>query len=94
MAVIRYLITLALVMFLPVPAFADITGQPRVIDGDTLEVAGERIRLYGSDAPEKDQSSSIDGRAWACGIAARGRFCAATSKRRRADGFSLLGAGG
>ena len=38
----RYLITLALVMFLPVPAFADITGQPRVIDGDAIEVAGQR----------------------------------------------------
>ena len=39
-------------LFLPPPlAWADITGQPRVIDGDTLEVAGQRIRLRGIDAP-------------------------------------------
>jgi len=30
-------------------------GQPRVIDGDTLEVRGERIRLFGIDAPELGQ---------------------------------------
>ena len=30
-------------------------GQPRVIDGDTLHVRGERIRLFGIDAPELGQ---------------------------------------
>lgn len=30
-------------------------GQPRVIDGDTLEIRGERIRLFGIDAPELGQ---------------------------------------
>jgi len=38
------------------PAFADITGKPRIIDGDTIEVAGERIRLHGIDAPESKQT--------------------------------------
>ena len=64
---IRYLIALALVMFLPVPAFADITGQPRVIDGDTIEVAGHRIRLHGIDAPESKQLCRRDGQRWRCG---------------------------
>ncbi len=67
MAVIRYLITLALVMFLPVPAFADITGHPRVIDGDTIEIAGQRIRLHGIDAPERHQLCRRDGERWQCG---------------------------
>src|SRR5258705_12321689 len=37
-------------------AFADNpTGQATVIDGDTLEMHGERIRLWGIDAPESSQ---------------------------------------
>jgi endonuclease YncB( thermonuclease family) len=47
-------------------------GPARVIDGDTLDIAGERIRLHGIDAPEKDQTCSIDGQKWACGVAAWG----------------------
>lgn len=35
------------------PAFAD---SVRVIDGDTIELAGQRIRLWGIDAPEQSQT--------------------------------------
>jgi endonuclease YncB( thermonuclease family) len=35
---------------LATPALADVTGPARVIDGDTLEVQGQRIRLHGIDA--------------------------------------------
>jgi endonuclease YncB( thermonuclease family) len=35
---------------LATPVLADVTGPARVIDGDTLEVQGERIRLHGIDA--------------------------------------------
>jgi len=35
-------------------------------------MAGERIRLHGIDAPEKDQTCTIDGQARECGIAAWG----------------------
>ncbi len=63
----------------PAIAHADISGPARVIDGDTLEVAGERIRLYAIDAPEKDQTCSIDAHAWACGIAAWGELVQITA---------------
>ncbi|MGV7212512.1 thermonuclease family protein [Bradyrhizobium sp. UFLA05-112] len=34
---------------------ADLIGQASVIDGDTLEIHGSRIRLFGIDAPESNQ---------------------------------------
>lgn len=46
---------------------AEIAGVATVIDGDTLEVRGERIRLHGIDAPESAQSCEAGGKAWRCG---------------------------
>jgi endonuclease YncB( thermonuclease family) len=46
-----------------------VSGPARVIDGDTLELAGERIRLHGIDAPERDQTcGATGGGIWACGV--------------------------
>jgi len=43
------------------PAVADnLTGQASVIDGDTLEIHGTRIRLWGIDAPESNQRCRDD----------------------------------
>jgi endonuclease YncB( thermonuclease family) len=33
----------------------DLTGQASIVDGDTLEIHGTRIRLWGVDAPESSQ---------------------------------------
>lgn len=55
----------------PVPGAVLVTGVPRVIDGDTLEMAGERIRLHGIDAFESRQT---------CGSQACGRLATAALK--------------
>jgi endonuclease YncB( thermonuclease family) len=45
-----------------------VTGQASVIDGDTIEVRGERIRLYGIDAPESTQMcQTLANTPWPCG---------------------------
>lgn len=46
---------------------ATVAGAPRVVDGDSLWVAGVEIRLYGIDAPEHSQTCVRGGRHWACG---------------------------
>lgn len=40
----------------------------RVIDGDTIEVAGKIINLYGMDAPELGQQCLHNGALWSCGL--------------------------
>ena len=37
-------------------AMADITGKPRVVDGDTIHIGKTKIRLHGIDAPEMKQT--------------------------------------
>ena len=51
---------------------APISGAARVVDGDTLEVSGTRIRLAGIDAPELGQACA-DGRGGKtrCGLQVR-----------------------
>jgi endonuclease YncB( thermonuclease family) len=68
---------LALILTLVVsPAHADtIAGRATVIDADTLEIRGERIRILDIDAPESGQFcfkklQSIEEGAWPCGLQA------------------------
>ena len=66
------LLALTLALFLPMSvAMADITGKPRVVDGDTLHINQTKIRLHGIDAPEmKQECYRVDGSPYRCGEAA------------------------
>ena len=57
-------------------AAAAVDRGVRVIDGDTFDIGGERIRLFGIDAPEMDQSCAASGKNWACGTWAKGQLSA------------------
>ncbi len=50
---------------------AQISGPPEVIDGDTVEIAGQRIELWGIDAPELGQECMGQSRLFDCGEIAR-----------------------
>lgn len=53
------------------PAPDQTSGAGRPIDGDSLYVGRDEVRLKGIDAPEGKQSCSRQGVAWDCGNAAR-----------------------
>ena len=46
---------------------ADIVGSATVLDGDTIEVGGQMINLYGIDAPELGQPCDRAGKSYWCG---------------------------
>src|SRR5690349_12473955 len=62
-----------LLLALPQLAFAaEITGVPRIRDGDQVQIGSTRIRLGGVDAPSTDQLClNTKGERWTCGVAAR-----------------------
>ncbi|WP_295820049.1 thermonuclease family protein [uncultured Deinococcus sp.] len=77
----------------PTPPRGTLTGAATVIDGDTLDIAGTRVRLYGIDAPESAQTCRRAGRTYACGqeavTALRGLLGgqAVTCQRRDTDRY-------
>lgn len=46
---------------------SEIAGTASVIDGDTIDIHGARIRLHGIDSPEGRQRCIRDGAEWRCG---------------------------
>ena len=55
----------------PLWAGETLRGVPHVIDGDTIELEGRRLRLQGIDAPELGQLCWLKGGLYDCGMVAR-----------------------
>ena len=66
MKLIKYIFILILLF----PNFSygkTIIGKPKEIDGDTIHIKNNKIRLHGIDAPETKQTCKIDSQDWFCG---------------------------
>jgi endonuclease YncB( thermonuclease family) len=77
------LIALAVLLVMPLPTQAQapetpsptpgaivgdsIVGKAGIVDGDTIDISGRQIDLFGIDAPENDQLCEVAGRKWSCG---------------------------
>ena len=65
-------ILFAAVAFVAIAPFAansaELTGKPRIIDGDTIVIGDQRIRLHGIDTPEAKQTCQRqNGTEYRCG---------------------------
>lgn len=59
-----------------------IYGNANAIDGDSLAVSGQQVRLFGIDAPEFDQTCQKDGQSWSCGEAAKDQLSGLVAGKR------------
>lgn len=78
----RLLHVFCAVAFVAPAVASEISGVPRIVDGDTVEIASTKIRLVGIDAPETDQLCiDASGQKWVCGVASRDALAAFSSNR-------------
>ena len=79
---VRWCATALMLVLAGYAAADDLTGQASVIDGDTLEIHGTRIRLWGVDAPESSQlCRGEDSEQYRCGAQAANDLDAFIARR-------------
>jgi endonuclease YncB( thermonuclease family) len=68
----KLLFAILLLMLPAMAQAADVTGVPKIREGDQIVIGSSRIRLGGIDAPSVDQLClNTKGERWTCGVAAR-----------------------
>jgi endonuclease YncB( thermonuclease family) len=60
----------------------DLTGRASVIDGDTIEIRGHRIRLFGIDAPRLDKPAPWAAGSFGAGSRPRSRYPTSSGRRQ------------
>ena len=67
--IFKFLIIFLLILYSSV-SFSEkiIEGKAIIIDGDTIHIGKNKIRLHGIDAPEIKQTCKIEDKIWNCGI--------------------------
>ena len=64
-----WVLTLLLLLGCGSAEVKSVTGKAYVTDGDTIRISGERIRLEGIDAPERNQRCrDASGKSYGCGL--------------------------
>jgi endonuclease YncB( thermonuclease family) len=68
----KFLLALVVLLLPAIADAADISGIPKIREGDHIQIGNTRIRLGGIDAPAVDQLClNTRGERWTCGVAAR-----------------------
>ena len=68
MAAITWIFSILFIFsFAPNLASKTITGNAKVVDGDTIHIGLNKIRLHGIDAPETNQTCKKNNTTWPCG---------------------------
>jgi endonuclease YncB( thermonuclease family) len=60
-----------------------VSGAPRIVDGDTVQIGSTKIPLVGIDAPETDQLClDAKGESWASGVTSRDQLIKFSNRPR------------